>query len=137
MHVTWCRISPIPMPSLAFYAAAASAVTAAVAGLEGYANHQIGRFASTTGTVEYRGEVRDRRALSDMPLNDRLGEVLPELTGVHSQTSEPWWQTLRRVQGTAALSRHGVSQPIKRKGLAGERSLAQRYCDREYSGAAG
>jgi hypothetical protein len=37
----------------------------------------------------------------------------------------------------AALSRHGVTQPIKRGGLAGEKSLTQRYCDREYRGAAG
>jgi hypothetical protein len=37
----------------------------------------------------------------------------------------------------AALSRHGVTLPIKRRGLAGKKSLTQRYCDCEYRGAAG
>jgi hypothetical protein len=87
--------------------------------------------------VNYRGESQTRRRLSDLPLNGRLSDVLPEIVGRPAPTQESWWPTLRRVQGLAALSRHGVSHPIKRAGLVGEKSLTQRYCDREYRGAAG
>ena len=120
-----------------FYAAAGSAVTAAIAGLEGFANHHIARLAGAADAVDYAGRPYTRRELWDLPLNERLGDVLPALGCGRSPKQTPWWTTFRRVQGLAALSRHGITQPVTRRGLVGEKSMVQRYCDREYEGAAG
>jgi hypothetical protein len=61
---------------------------------------------------------------------------MPAVMGVPRPTQEPWWPTLRRIQGLAALDRHAVTEPTARSGLTGEKSLVQRFCDREYAGAA-
>jgi hypothetical protein len=87
-------------------------------------------------TVVVFGEELTFRQLTNKPLNERLGEIIPELKGAPRPTSEPWWPKLRQIQGLAALNRHGITDPTTRKGLVGVKSLTQRLCDREYAGAA-
>jgi hypothetical protein len=121
---------------LGFYAAAGTAVTEAVAGLEGFANHHLGRYFDGAAELEHGGKTFDERTARDIPLNERLGMVVPTIAGRPRPTSEKWWPTLRRVQALAALRRHGVTGAVTRSGLEGEKKLVQRFCDREYAGAA-
>jgi len=118
--------------------AAATTVTAAMTGLEAYANHQLSRFETEpgSGVINVAGEHRDLRELRNLPINERYRDVLPTLLDKAKPTSEPWWPTLRRVQGLAALQRHSVYDPQERTGLDGKRSLAERVYTGEYRGAA-
>jgi hypothetical protein len=118
--------------------AAATTVTAAMTGLEAYANHHLSRFETEpgSGVINVAGEHRDLGELRSLPINERYKDVLPTLLDKTKPTSEPWWPTLRRVQGLAALQRHAVYDPQERKGLDGKRSLAERIYTGEYRGAA-
>ena len=136
------RRGPIPyQPDAAlvigFQAAAGSAIAGAVTGLEAFSSHHLGRFAAPGQPVIYDGKPYTLRKLRDAySLNERYAEVMPAVMGVSRPTQEPWWPTLRRIQGLAALDRHAVTEPARRSGLTGEKSLVQRLCDREYVGAA-
>lgn len=118
--------------------AVATTVTAAMTGLEAYANHHMLRFESApgSGVVDVGGEARPLADLRNLPINERYRDVLPVLLDTPIPTSEPWWPTLRRIQGLAALQRHAVDDPQERKGLEGKRSLAERIYTGEYRGAA-
>ena len=118
--------------------AAETTVTAAIVGLEAFCSHHIlARADPTTSQVAYRGEqltpqeVRDRYSL-----DDRYKFVLPALLDRPKPSGKTWWQVLRRVQGLAALTRHAVIEPVKRNGLTGTRSLAERFYTGEYVGTA-
>jgi hypothetical protein len=136
------RRGPIPyQPDAAvvidFQAAVGSAIAGAVTGLEAFASHHLGRFAAPGQPVIYNGKPHTLRELRDaFSLNQRYADVMPAVMGVPRPTQEPWWPTLRRIQGLAALDRHAVTEPTIRSGLNGEKSLVQRFCDREYAGAA-
>jgi len=131
-----------------FLASAGTAVASGAVGLESFANHHVARFCppqpyDATGepfgpppTVVVFGEELTFRDLTNKPLHERLGTILPELNGTPRPTSEPWWPKLRQVQALAALNRHGITDPTARKGLQGVKSLTQRLCDREYAGTA-
>ncbi|HEX6455750.1 MAG TPA: hypothetical protein VF009_04435 [Solirubrobacterales bacterium] len=111
--------------TVAFRLSAGTAVASAAVGLEAYANFHLDRLPR-----EAAAEAMNR------PLNQRYAEELPALFGVDSPTQEKWWPTLRRLQSLAALQRHAVERPVKKSGLMGERSLNQRFYDRQYAGAA-
>src|SRR5581483_9901580 len=83
-------------------------------------------------TVFLFGEEFTFRKLTDKPLNERLGKIIPELKKAPRPTSEPWWPKLRQIQTLAALSRHGITDAVRRPPLHGIKSLAERMCDREY-----
>jgi hypothetical protein len=131
-----------------FLASAGTAVASAATGLEAFANHHLARICppptddangdlvGPEATVPVFGEPLTFRQLTDKPLNERLGKILPELTQAPRPTSEPWWPKLRQIQTLAALNRHGITDPVRRKPLEGVKSLVQRLCDREYAGAA-
>lgn len=119
-----------------FRAAAASVTISAVAGLEAYANHHVERFCPPGATATYNGRAYPLPELRNLSLDQRLGEVLPQFMAVPKPTQEAWWPTFKRVQALSALNRHAVMEPMARSGLTGEKSLAQRLCDREYVGAA-
>jgi len=119
-----------------FHAAAGSAVNAAISGLESFANHHIARVGGAGAAVVYDGGTYPVSELWNWTLDDRLGKVLPELWPKRTPKQESWWPTLKRVQGLAALTRHGVIDPVERSGLTGKKSLAQRFCDAEYGGGA-
>lgn len=108
-----------------FRLSAGTAVASAAVGLEAYANFHLDRLPGKTAAEAMR-----------RPLNERYAEALPVLFGVDAPTQEEWWPTLRRVQSLAALQRHAVERPVKKSGLKGERSLNQRFYDRQYAGAA-
>ncbi len=132
------RVAYQPDASLVFdfQAAGGTAVNSAVTGLEAFTNHHLARYCPPGQSVVYEGETYTLGDLRNMPLNERLGEVLPAFYGRPSPTQEGWWQPFRRVQGLAALIRHAVDEPVKRHGLSGQKSLAQRFCDGDYRGAA-
>jgi hypothetical protein len=130
-----------------FLSSAGSVATSAVAGLEAFANHHVARYCAPAAfddngdeiepvpTVEIGGAVYTFSDLTNKPLNERYADILPKLQELLRPTAEDWWPKLRQVQGLAALNRHGITDPVKRKGLEGRKSLVQRLCDREYSGA--
>jgi hypothetical protein len=130
-----------------YLGAATAAAGSAVVGLEAFANHHVARFVAPpsfdengdevgpTPTIQFVGNTRSFRELVDISLNERYADVLPVLLDKPSPTSEPWWPVLRRIQGIAALDRHGVIGAVARKGLEGKKQLVQRLCDREYRGA--
>jgi hypothetical protein len=126
-----------------FYAACGTTVTEAVAGLEGFANHFVGRHFDKTQILQLAGVEYRRSDIYDRPLNERFKAFLPPIINAERPgtvkappTSEPWWPVLRRVQGLAALERHAVSEPVGRRGLKDEKPLLQRFVDGEYRGAA-
>ena len=104
---------------------AGTAVASAGVGLEAYANFHLDRLAGETASV-----AAERR------LNERYAEELPSIFGVDPPTQESWWPAFRRVQSLAALQRHAIERPVRKRGLVGEKSLSQRFYDREYAGAA-
>ncbi|HXS34634.1 MAG TPA: hypothetical protein VN758_12755 [Solirubrobacterales bacterium] len=104
---------------------AGTAVASAGVGLEAYASFHLDRLSAETAA-----------AAAKRPLNERYAEELPALFGVDPPTKEDWWPAFRRVQSLAALQRHGVERPVKKSGLVGEKTLNQRFYDREYVGAA-
>jgi hypothetical protein len=81
-----------------FYAAVGSTVTETISGLEDFTNHFVGGYYDqnhapiTLGNRSYT-----RSEAYDLPLNERLGKVLPAVCGIGRPTEEPWWPTLRRV----------------------------------------
>ena len=131
-----------------FLGAGGAVATSAIAGLEAFANHHVTRYCppaqyddrwkivGTEPTVKVGVEDHTFKTLADLPLNERYAQVLPELMKRPSPTNAAWWPTFRRLQGLAALLRHGITDPVKRKGLDGKKTLVQRLCDREYAGAA-
>jgi hypothetical protein len=121
---------------LDFQSSCGTAVAEAIVGVEAFTNHHLARFVPHGGTLTYNGRAYTLPQARDISINERVGEVLPSLYGKAKPTSEPWWPVFRRVQGLAALARHGVDEPVTRNGLTGEKPLLQRLCDREYSGAA-
>jgi hypothetical protein len=118
--------------------AAATAVTAAVTGLEAFANHHVLRFETEAGSgvIKVEGHERAIAELQNAPVNERYKDVLPKLLDKPRPTSEPWWPTLRRVQGLAVLQRHALYEPLERKGLDGKKTLAERIYGGEYRGVA-
>jgi hypothetical protein len=104
---------------------AGTAVASAGVGLEAFANFHLDRLLTETAA-----------AAAERPLNERYAEELPALFGVDPPTKEDWWPAFRRVQSLAALQRHAVERPVKKSGLVGEKTLNQRFYDREYAGAA-
>jgi hypothetical protein len=146
-------LGPVPYQpdasrSIEFLATGGTVVASAVGGLEAFANHHLASFCAppmynlegelggAEPAVLVCGEELTFRQLADKPLNDRLGKIIPELKQTPRPTSEPWWRKLRQIQALAALHRHGITDPVSRKGLEGVKSLTQRFCDREYAGAA-
>lgn len=105
---------------------AGTAVASAGVGLEAYANFHLDRLLPAEAAA----------AAAERPLNERYAEELPALFGVDPPIQEGWWSAFRRVQSLAALQRHAVERPVKKRGLVGEKSLNQRFYDREYAGAA-
>jgi hypothetical protein len=120
---------------LDFRAAAGAAAASAISGLEAYSNHHLARYEGG-GQVVYDGNGYTLRELREFSLDQRYGDVMPAVMDVPRPTQTNWWQTFRRIQGLAALDRHAVYEPTKRSGLSGEKSLTQRFVDREYRGAA-
>ena len=105
-----------------------AAVITAVVGLEAFSNHHVLRFADPkTGALTIGGEQTTTAAIRELSLNERYKKTLPGLLGVGNPAGKQWWQVLRRVQALAALTRHAVQEPVERRGLSGERSLAERY----------
>jgi len=104
---------------------AGTAVASAAVGFEAYANFHLDRLSAQTAADA-----------AERPLNERYAEELPALFGVDPPTQEDWWPAFRRVQSLAALQRHAVERPSTKNGLVGEKSLSQRFYDREYAGAA-
>jgi hypothetical protein len=104
---------------------AGTVVASAGVGLEAYANFHLDRLAGETAV-----------AAAERPLNERYADDLPTIFGVEPPTQESWWPAFRRVQSLAALQRHAIERPVRKRGLAGEKSLNQRFYDREYAGAA-
>lgn len=104
---------------------AGTAVASAGVGLEAYASFHLDRLSAETAA-----------AAAKRPLNERYAEELPALFGVDPPTKEDWWPAFRRVQSLAALQRHAVERPVKKSGLVGEKTLNQRFYDREYVGSA-
>jgi hypothetical protein len=104
---------------------AGTAVASAGVGLEAYANFHLDRLTRQTAA-----------AAAERPLNERYAEELPTMFGVDPPTQESWWPAFRRVQSLAAPQRHAIERPAKKRGLEGEKSLNQRFYDREYAGAA-
>jgi hypothetical protein len=49
-------------------------------------------------------EERPFRKLTDKPLHEGLGKIIPELRGAVRPTGEPWWPKLRQIQTLAALN---------------------------------
>ena len=133
---------------LEFLAAAGTVVASAATGLEAFANHHVAGAVSPQSydangdpdgpepTVIVFGETLTFRDLTNKPLDERLGKIIPEMRQGPRPTSAPWWPKLRQIQALAALNRHGITDPTKRRGLVGVKSLVQRLCDREYAGAA-
>jgi hypothetical protein len=131
-----------------FFVTASTAVTTCAAGLESFANHHLSRYCAPLvyddagnpmpeATVNVGGNDYTFRELSFHSLDTRYRETLPELMSVSRPTGNPWWSKLMQVQALAALQRHGIWDPMRRSGLSSPpKSLAQRYCDREYAGAA-
>lgn len=132
-----------------FLASGGTVVASAATGLESFANHHLATFCppptydangALVGTeptvVVVFGEELTFRGLTDKPLHERLGKIIPELKQTPRPTSEPWWPKLRQIQTLAALNRHGITDPVRRPPLQGTKSLVQRLCDREYAGAA-
>ncbi|MFN2470577.1 MAG: hypothetical protein ABR583_06235 [Gaiellaceae bacterium] len=116
-------------------AAAESAVITAVVGLEAFSNHHVLRLADPkTGKLLLADEQMTAAAIRELPLDERYKRTLPALLGVSNPAGKQWWQVLRRVQGLAALTRHAIHEPVERRGLSGERSLAERYYLGEYQG---
>jgi hypothetical protein len=108
-----------------FRVTAGTAVASAGVGLEAYANFHLDRLTPETAAVA-----------AERPLNERYGEELPAVFGVDPPTQERWWPDFRRVQSLAALQRHAVERPVRKRGLEGTKSLNQRFYDREYVGGA-
>ena len=119
-----------------FYAAAGTAISETIVGLEGFANHFISRHFDEAETFELGETTYTRSEVYNRALNERLSDFLPVIVEVERPTNEPWWPTFRRIQGLAALRRHSVFEPVKRRGLDGEKALIQRLLDREYAGGA-
>jgi hypothetical protein len=111
-------------------------VTGAITGMEAFANWHISRVAAPANTVTIAGELRELDYVYNMPLNDRYADVLPELLAQPRPTQEPWWPKFRSIQALAVLHRHALYDSQERKGLSGERSLAERVCNGAYQGAA-
>jgi hypothetical protein len=123
--------------ALDFRDAAGTAVASAAVGLEGFANFHLQRLVDSDEGVVLSGEKRyTLEQLRNLPLHERYRRALPDLMGACRPTSESWWSDLRRVQGLAALQRHSITESRSRRGLQGERSLAQRIYNAEYRGAA-
>jgi hypothetical protein len=110
-------------------------VTSAITGMEAFANWHISRVAAPSTTVIVAGEQRDLGYVYNMALNDRYAQVLPELLERPRPTGEPWWQKFRAIQALAVLHRHALYDPQQRRGLSGERSLAEHVYNRAYQGA--
>jgi hypothetical protein len=119
-------------------AAAGSAVATAIIGLEAFSSHHVARLAadSADGTVSYSGRALRPEEVRELYLDERYKRVLPALLGVHTPAGKKWWHVFRRVQALAALTRHAIYEPVKRSGLTGERSLAERFYVGEYQGVA-
>ncbi len=116
-------------------AAAESAVITAVVGLEAFSNHHVTRVADpASGQLEVAGQTMTAAEVREHSLDDRYKRVLPAILNVKNPAGKQWWQVFRRVQALAALTRHAVNEPIKRSGLSGKRSLAERYYLGEYEG---
>ena len=131
------RYQPNAARVFEYQATAGTISTAAIAGLEAFANHHLARCCMSGGAATYDGQPRSLQELRDIYLDVRYGQVLPALLGRPDPRQTPWWQVFRRVQALAALARHGVTEPTTRTGLsADKKSLIQRLCDREYCGAA-
>jgi hypothetical protein len=111
--------------AVSFRLNAGTAVASAGVGLEAYANFHLDRLAGETAA-----------AAAERPLNERYADDLPTIFGVDPPTRESWWPAFRRVQSLAALQRHAIERPVRKRGLVGEKSLNQRFYDREYAGAA-
>jgi hypothetical protein len=132
-----------------FFASVGTVVGNAAGGLEAFANHHISIFCAPQAynangqpdgpapTVAVGGETLTFRQITDRPLHERLGQILPELRQSSRPTGEMWWPKLRQVQALAALNRHAILDATSRKGLEGVKPLIQRFCNREYAGAAG
>jgi hypothetical protein len=126
-----------------FYAASGTTVTEAIVGLEEFANHFIGRHFDQNERLQVEETAHSRSDVYDRPLNERFKSFLPVVINAErpgtvegAATAQPWWSTLRRIQGLAALKRHAIYEPVERGGLVGEKPLLQRFVDAEYSGAA-
>jgi hypothetical protein len=88
----------------------------------------------STGVVVIGDEQTTAAEVREFSLDERYKRTLPALLGVGNPAGKQWWQVLRRVQALAALTRHAIQEPIKRSGLSGVRSLAERYYLGEYQG---
>jgi hypothetical protein len=143
------REVPYQPNAIDFVVTGGTVVMAAATGLEAFANHHVATYCAPQSydgdgtpvgpaqTVELLGETLTFRDLANKPVNERLGRYLPELRGIATPpTSETWWAKLRQIQALAALNRHGITDPVERRGLVGVKSLVQRLCEREYAGTA-
>jgi hypothetical protein len=124
-----------PAMTFGFYAAAGTAVSEAIVGLEAFANRLLGSHFDQHETLEIDDRVYSRRDARNKPINERLSDLLPRVRQVDRPTLEDWWPTFRRIQGLAALKRHGVYEALTRSGLTGEKEFIQRLIDGEYRGA--
>ena len=117
--------------------AAETTVISAVVGLEAFCSHHVAHcMDQATGSVMYRGEYLTAAAVRDRSLDERYKLILPEMLAKPTPTGEDWWPVFRRVQGLAALTRHAISEPVRRSGLHGEKALAERFYSGEFVGAA-
>lgn len=119
-----------------FYAAAGTAISETIVGLEGFANHFIGRRFDESETLELGETTYTRFDTYNLPINERFSDVLPAIVEAERPTSEPWWPKFRQIQRLAVLKRHSIFEAVKRHGLVGEIPLIQRLLNQEYSGAA-
>jgi hypothetical protein len=118
-------------------AAAEAVVISAAVGLEAFAADQVLRVADpSTGAITYENEKLTARDIRERwSLDQRYRTVLPVLLSLKNPAAKPWWSTFRRIQGLAALTRHAITEPVKRSGLQDERPLAERFYNGEYRGA--
>ena len=120
-------------------AAAETAVTSAVVGLEAFSSHHVARHVDQeTGNVTYHSEQLTPQDVRELySLDQRYKLVLPELMSRPKPSGKSWWQVLRRVQGLAALTRQAIDEPVERSGLTGKRTLAERLYTGEFIGVTG
>jgi hypothetical protein len=118
--------------------AAEAAVTSAIVGLEAFSSHHVAGHTDETGHLSWRGEQLTPQDLRErLSLDQRYKLLLPELMSRPKPSGQQWWAVLRRIQGLAALTRHAIYEPVKRSGLTGTRTLAERFYRGEFVGVTG
>lgn len=113
---------------LDMWASGGTVVGTAMTGMEAFANHFIlANEGSLTDSVDHAFNV---------PINERFSDLLPALLDKPKPTNAVWWPVFRRIQRLAVLFRHALYGPQEGKGLAGNKSLAERLYNGEYVGTA-